>query len=214
MVTRDGYIKRTSVGAFENIQSTGIRAIRLEDGDELVDVEVTDGTRHIVIGSRDGMAIRFDESDVRPMGRTARGVIGIDLTAGDAVAGVAAIDESYHNWVLTVTENGYGKRSDLDEYRPQSRNGKGLVDIKTGSRNGNVVAIEAVTYGDHLVAMSADGQIVRTRVEEISTVSRNTMGVIVMDLEPDDEVAAVDIVPESAYAGDEAAAAEVTTDDV
>ena len=214
MVTRDGYIKRTSVEAFENIQSTGIRAIRLEDGDELVDVEVTDGTRHIVIGSRDGMAIRFDESDVRPMGRTARGVIGMDLEPGDAVAGVAAIDEDRHNWVLTVTENGYGKRSDLDEYRPQSRNGKGLVDIKTGSRNGSVVAIEAVTHGDHLVAMSGDGQTVRTRIEEISTVSRNTMGVIVMNLEPDDEVAAVDIVPESAYADDGGADDRATTDDV
>ncbi|MFC5278693.1 DNA gyrase subunit A [Halorubrum rubrum] len=200
MVTRDGYIKRTAVDEFGNIRSTGIRAIRLEDGDELVDVEVTDGDTDIVIGSRDGMAIRFDEDDVRPMGRTARGVIGIDLREGDRVAGVAAVDADYHNWVLTVTENGYGKRSDLDEYRPQSRNGMGLVDIKTGDRNGSVVAIEAVTYGDHLIAMSADGQIMRTRVEEISTVSRNTMGVIVMDLEPDDEVASVDIVPETAYA--------------
>ena len=217
MVTRGGYIKRTAVEAFENIQSTGIRAIRLEDGDELADVEVTDGTRHIVIGSRNGMAIRFDETEVRPMGRSARGVIGIDLEADDAVAGVAAIDETRHNWVLTVTGNGYGKRSDLDEYRPQSRNGKGLVDIKTGDRNGSVVAIEAVTRGDHLVAMSAGGQIVRTRVEEISTVSRNTMGVIVMDLEPDDTVTSLDIVPESVHGtadaageGTDAAGAETT----
>ncbi|WP_280585529.1 DNA gyrase subunit A [Halorubrum sp. Boch-26] len=199
MVTRDGYIKRTAVDQFGNIMSTGIRAIRLEDGDELVDVEVTDGATDIVIGSRNGMAIRFDESEARAMGRTARGVIGIDLREGDAVAGVAAIDDDYHNWVLTVTENGYGKRSDLDEYRLQSRNGKGLIDIKTGDRNGEVVAIEAVTYGDHLLAMSGDGQIMRTRVEEISTVSRNTKGVIVMNLDPDDEVASVDIVPEAVY---------------
>ena len=205
MVTRDGYIKRTAVDAFENIRSTGIRAIRLEAGDELVDVEVTDGDTDIVIGSRDGMAIRFDEGEVRPMGRTARGVIGIDLRDGDRVAGIAAIDTDRHNWVLTVTENGYGKRSDLDEYRPQSRNGMGLVDIKTGDRNGPVVAIEAVSRGDHLLAMSDGGQIVRTRVEEISTVSRNTMGVIVMNLEPDDRVASVDIVPESASTGDESA---------
>jgi DNA gyrase subunit A len=212
MVTRDGYIKRTAVDQFGNIMSTGIRAIRLEDGDELVDVEVTDGDTHIVIGSRNGMAIRFDESEARAMGRTARGVIGIDLREGDAVAGVAAIDDEYHNWVLTVTENGYGKRSDLDEYRPQSRNGKGLVDIKTGDRNGEVVAIEAVTYGDHLLAMSGQGQIMRTRVEEISTVGRNTMGVIVMNLEPDDEVASVDIVPEATY-GDEPASAEAVAAD-
>ncbi|GAB7008485.1 DNA gyrase subunit A [Halorubrum trueperi] len=212
MVTRDGYIKRTAVDQFGNIRSTGIRAIRLEDGDELVDVEVTDGETDIVIGSRNGMAIRFDEAEARAMGRTARGVIGIDLREGDAVAGVAGVDEDRHNWVLTVTENGYGKRSDLDEYRLQSRNGKGLIDIKTGDRNGEAVAIEAVTHGDHLLAMSADGQIMRTRVEEISTVGRNTMGVIVMDLEPDDEVASVDIVPESAYVDDEEAAAAADED--
>ncbi len=199
MVTRQGYIKRTAVTEFENIRSTGIRALTLGDGDELVDVEVTDGTTDVVIGTRDGMAIRFDESEVRAMGRTARGVYGIDLREGDAVAGVAAIDADHHNWVLTVTENGYGKRSNLDEYRRQSRNGKGLIDIKTGGRNGSVVAVEAVTYGDHLLAMSGDGQIMRTRVEEISTVGRNTMGVIVMDLDPNDEVACVDIVSETTY---------------
>jgi len=114
------------------------------------------------------MAIRFAESEARAMGRTARGVIGIDLREGDAVAGVA-IDEDRHNWVLTVTENGYGKRSDLDEYRLQSRNGKGLIDIKTGDRNGEAVAIEAVTYGDHLLAMSDNGQIMRTRVEDLDS---------------------------------------------
>ncbi|MFA9518008.1 DNA gyrase subunit A [Halopenitus sp. H-Gu1] len=195
MVTRDGYIKRTSVEAFENIRSTGIRALRLEDGDELVDVEETDGDSDLVIGTADGMAIRFDEDEVRPMGRSARGVRGIDLRPGDRVAGLAAVDADRHNWVLTVTENGYGKRSDVEDYRVQSRNGKGLIDIKTGSRNGSVVAIEAVTHGDHLIAMSADGQIVRTRVEDVSTVGRNTMGVIVMDLDPDDEVACLDIVP-------------------
>ena len=216
MVTHDGYIKRTAVSEFGNIRSTGIRAIRLEDGDELVDVEVTDGDTDIVIGSRYGMAIRFDETEARAMGRTARGVIGIDLREGDAVAGVAAIDEGYHNWVLTVTENGYGKRSGLDEYRLQSRNGKGLIDIKTGDRNGKAVAIEAVTYGDHLLAMSNDGQIMRTRVEEVSTVGRNTKGVIVMNLDPDDTVGSVDIVPEAAYAdtdGDEEiVAGEADTD--
>ncbi|MFB6236020.1 MAG: DNA gyrase subunit A [Halopenitus sp.] len=195
MVTRDGYIKRTAVDEFENIRSTGIRAIRLEDGDELIDVEVTDGDYDLVIGTRNGMSIRFEESEVRPMGRTARGVRGIDLQGGDRVAGLAAIDEAQHDWVLTVTENGYGKRSDLDEYRVQSRNGKGLIDIKTGSRNGEVVGLETVTYDDHLVAMSAGGQIMRTRVEEISTVSRNTMGVIVMDIEGDDEVSCIDIIP-------------------
>jgi len=128
------------------------------------------------------------------MGRTARGVRGVKLAGDDRVAGIAAIDEDAHNWVLTVTENGYGKRTDLDEYRTQSRNGKGLIDIKTDDRNGRVCAVEAVTYGDHLFAMSAAGQIMRTRVEDISTIGRNTMGVTVMDLDEGDTVAAVDVL--------------------
>ena len=195
MVTRDGYIKRTDVAAFQNIHTAGIRAIRLEDGDELVDVEVTDGDRTLVMTTAGGMSIRFDESDVRAMGRSARGVRGIDLQNSDTVAGVAAVDTDRHSWVLTVTENGYGKRSDIEEYRVQSRNGKGLIDIKTGDRNGPVCAMETVGPGDHLVVMSRSGQIMRTPVEDISTVGRNTMGVIVMDLAADDRVACLDVIP-------------------
>ncbi|SFL59771.1 DNA gyrase subunit A [Halogranum rubrum] len=194
MVTRDGYIKRTAVDDFSNILSTGIRAIRLEDGDALVDVEVTDGDRDIVIATEDGMSIRFDENEARAMGRTARGVRGIQLTGDDKVAGVGAVGD-HHQWLLTVTKNGYGKRTDIDDYRTQSRNGKGLIDIKTVKRNGPTCAIETVAPGDHLVAMSESGQIMRTRVDEISTVGRNTMGVIVMDLDDGDHVAAVDVVP-------------------
>ncbi|ESP88736.1 DNA gyrase subunit A [Candidatus Halobonum tyrrellensis] len=203
MVTRDGYVKRTAGEAFDNILSTGIRAIKLEEGDALADVEVTHGDHHIVVGTRDGMAIRFAESEVRPMGRSARGVRGVRLTGDDRVAGVAAIDADQHNWVLTVTKNGYGKRTDLDEYRVQSRNGKGLIDIKTNERNGPVCAVEAVTHGDHLFALSEGGQILRTPVEGISTYGRNTMGVRVMDLDAGDKVAAVDVLP----------AARVGTDD-
>ncbi|QLG62335.1 DNA gyrase subunit A [Halorarum salinum] len=195
MVTRDGYVKRTAGEEFENILSTGIRAIRLEDGDELADVEVTHGDHDLVVGTRGGMAIRFDESEVRAMGRSARGVRGIELTGDDTVAGLAAIDGTQHDWVLTVTANGYGKRTDLDEYRTQSRNGKGLIDIKTNERNGPSCAVEAVSSGDHLFAMSAGGQIMRTRVEDVSTIGRNTMGVKVMDLDPDDLVASVDVLP-------------------
>ncbi|SDM79577.1 DNA gyrase subunit A [Halogranum gelatinilyticum] len=195
MVTRDGYIKRTAVDDFSNILSTGIRAIRLEDDDALVDVEVTDNTRDIIIATTEGMSIRFDEDEVRAMGRTARGVRGIQLTGDDKVAGVAAVEEDRHEWLLTVTKNGYGKRTDIGNYRTQSRNGKGLIDIKTTKRNGPTCAIETVAPGDHLVAMSETGQIMRTRVDEISTVGRNTMGVIVMDLDDGDHVAAVDVVP-------------------
>jgi len=194
MVTRGGYIKRSGVSEFQNILSTGIRAISLEDGDRLADVEVTDGTQDVVIATRNGMSIRFDETEARAMGRTARGVRGVDLEGDDEVAAVAGIDESRNSWLLTVTENGYGKRSDLDAYRVQSRNGKGLIDIKTNERNGGVTALDAVGPGDHLVTMSEQGQIMRCPVEDLSIVGRNTMGVTVMDLEAGDRVAAVDVV--------------------
>jgi DNA gyrase subunit A len=191
MVTRDGYVKRTGVDEFQNILSTGIRAIRLEDGDTLVDVEVTDGTQDVVIATERGMSIRFDEDEARPMGRSARGVRGVQLEGDDHVAGVAAVDEADHSWLFTVTENGYGKRSDIEDYRVQSRNGKGLIDIKTDDRNGRVTAIEAVGPGDELVVMSQGGQIIRTPVDDVSIYGRNTLGVTVMDLDDDDCVASV-----------------------
>jgi len=195
MATQSGRVKRTAVEEFGNILSTGIRAIRLEEGDELVDVELTDGDRDLIVATADGMSIRFDESEVRPMGRDARGVGGIKLEGSDRVVGLAGVDTDDHDWVLTVTDNGYGKRTPVDDYRQQSRYGKGLIDIKTNDRNGSACAIDAVAPGDHLVAMSEDGQIMRTPVEDVSTVGRNTMGVIVMDLDEGDSVASVAVIP-------------------
>src|SRR6056297_1210207 len=202
MVTRNGYVKRTAGAEFDNILSTGIIAADLEEDDELVDVEVTDGSQDLVIATEDGMTIRFDEDEVRPMGRNARGDNGIKLQAGDAVAGLVATDEDDGQALLTVTENGYGKRTPLAEYSTQSRYGKGLIDIKTGDRNGPVTAVKAVDPDDGLVMMSERGQIVRTRVDEISTVGRNTMGVIVMDVEDGDAVASVDVIPAATADGD------------
>ncbi|WP_049987414.1 DNA gyrase subunit A [Halobellus rufus] len=193
MVTTNGYIKRTNVENFQNIRSTGIIATKLDEDDALADVEVTDGSQDLVLASRGGMAIRFAESEVRAMGRSARGVRGIKLEGDDEVAALAAIDPDRHQWVLTVTENGYGKRTDIDEYRRQSRNGKGLIDIKTNERNGHVCELETVGPDDHLFVMSGDGQILRTPVEDLSTVGRNTMGVIVMDLDAGDSVTSVDV---------------------
>ncbi|RLM88114.1 DNA gyrase subunit A [Halobellus sp. Atlit-38R] len=193
MATRNGYVKRTSVEKFQNIRSTGIISTKLDDEDALADVEVTDGSRDLILASRDGMAIRFAEDEVRSMGRSARGVRGIDLEGGDEVAALAAVEPDRHEWVLTVTENGYGKRTDVGQYRRQSRNGKGLIDIKTNDRNGRVCELETVGPGDHLFVMSGDGQILRTPVEDVSIVGRNTMGVIVMDLDAGDAVASVDV---------------------
>ncbi|PSQ41238.1 DNA gyrase subunit A, partial [Halobacteriales archaeon SW_12_71_31] len=207
-VTREGYAKRTLCGEFENILSTGIIAADLGEDDELVDVAITDGDRDLVIATRDGMTIRFDEDEVRSMGRSARGVRGVDLREGDAVAGMVATDSEDDRHLLTVTRNGYGKRTPLSEYRPQSRYGKGLVDIKTGDRNGPVASVKAVDPADHLVAMTEHGQTMRTRAGEISAVSRNTKGVTVMTVEDDDAVAAVDALPVEAVSGDESAAAD------
>ena len=212
MATREGYVKRTSVENFQNIRSTGIIATKLGDGDALVDVEVTDGSRDLILASREGMAIRFEESDVRAMGRSARGVRGIRLEGDDEVAALAAIDAERHSWVLTVTERGYGKRTDIDQYRRQSRNGKGLIDIKTNDRNGDVCELETVGPDDHLFVMSGDGQILRTPVEDLSVVGRNTMGVIVMDVAPGDTVATVDVHP-AADAGEAATATADTEAD-
>ena len=213
MATRRGYVKRTAVSAFENVHSGGIRAISLEDDDSLVDVEVTSGEGDLLLGTRNGMTIRFAESDARPMGRSARGVNGIDLEGDDRVAGlVAAGSDDDRRDLLTVTKNGYGKRTPLSEYRRQSRYGKGLIDIKTDDRNGPVCSINAVSGDDGLVIMTESGQIMRTQVEEVSTVGRNTKGVVVMRLDETDRVAGVDVVDNTDSEGDVDAAADTDDD--
>ncbi len=195
MVTRQGYVKRTCCDQFENILSTGIRAAKLEDGDELVDVDVTDGTGDLVIATEQGMTIRFDESEVSEMGRSARGVHGIKLQDRDRVAAMVATTDEDPRSLLTVTKNGYGKRTRLSEYRPQSRYGQGLIDIKTDERNGHACTAKAVTEDDDLVIMSERGQIMRIRSGDISQVGRNTMGVTIMELDEGDAVASVTVVP-------------------
>ncbi|UPM44107.1 DNA gyrase subunit A [Halocatena salina] len=194
MVTKNGYIKRTPTTEFNNILSTGIRAVSLESDDELVDVVVTNGTTDVLIGTEQGRSIRFSEEDVRPMGRAARGVNGIELVGDDRVAGLVAIRDEDAT-LLTVTEHGYGKRTPIEEYRAQSRYGKGLVDIKTTDRNGVVVALETVSDDEDLVLMSDQGQIMRTHADEVSRQGRNTMGVQVMSPDDQDRVATVDVVP-------------------
>ncbi|RLN01240.1 DNA gyrase subunit A [Haloarcula sp. Atlit-7R] len=195
MVTRNGYVKRTCCSEFENILSTGIIAAKLEDGDELIDVDVTDGTGDLVIATEAGMTIRFSESEVSEMGRSARGVNGIKLQGDDKVAAMVATDDDDPRSLLTVTKHGFGKRTKLDEYRTQSRYGKGLIDIKTDDRNGRVSTAKAVTDEDHLVIMSEQGQIMRIRAGDVSQVGRNTKGVTIMGLEDDDRVASVTVVP-------------------
>lgn len=194
MVTHNGYVKRTPATAFDNILSTGIRAVKLEEGDELVDVAVTNGSSDVIIGTEHGLAIRFDETEARQMGRSARGVNGIKLCEGDRVAGLVSVGTDDDRTLLTVTRNGYGKRTPIGEYRSQSRYGKGLVDIKTTDRNGPVIALAAVREEDEIILMSEQGQIMRTHASEVSIQGRNTMGVQVMCPDEGDRVASVDVV--------------------
>jgi DNA gyrase subunit A len=212
MVTRQGYVKRTPCEEFENILSTGIIAAKLEGDDALVDVEVTDGTSDLVISTRQGMTIRFDETEARAMGRSARGVNGIDLQSGDEVVGLVATAEDDDCDLLTVTERGHGKRTPLSEYRVQSRYGMGLIDIETGEDNGDAVTTKSVHGDDHVVVMSERGQIMRTRVADISTQGRNTRGVIVMRLEGGDSVASVEVLPDGGAGGDADVAEDVEED--
>ncbi|MCX2819744.1 DNA gyrase subunit A [Haladaptatus sp. F3-133] len=191
MVTRNGYVKRVCASEFSNPRSTGIIATSLEDGDELVGVELSDGEGCAVVGTRDGMTICFAEGDAREMGRSARGVRAVELEEGDAVADVTTIDlPKGDEHLFTVTSDGYAKRTPLSEYKCQGRAGKGLVDIKTGDDEGRV-ALDRVKGDEEVVVASEDGQVVRTRVDEVSEIGRNTQGVILMRLEDGDEVADV-----------------------
>jgi DNA gyrase subunit A len=195
MATRNGIIKKTKLSAYGNPRATGVIAINLDPNDDLIGVALTTGTDHIVLGTRDGMTIRFDENQVRSMGRASRGVIGIKLRQGDVVVGMVIVEEKAA--LFTVCENGYGKRTGLDNYRPQSRGGLGLKNIKTSERNGKVVALKAVGSNDDLMMITAQGMIIRTGLDQIRSIGRNTQGVRLINLKPGDKlVAAAKIVSE------------------
>ncbi|HPO14372.1 MAG TPA: DNA gyrase subunit A [Candidatus Hydrogenedentes bacterium] len=218
MVTRRGTIKKTALQAFSNPRATGIIALELDKGDELIEVQVTSGNDNILIATYLGMAIRFPEKDVRPMGRTARGVIGIRLDKDDYVVGVSLAHDDLT--VLSVTENGYGKRTKVGEYRMQHRGGSGVINIKTTDRNGNVVGMLTVDDDDEIVLVATDGVVIRTAVKDIRTIGRNTQGVKVMTPQPGAKVSAVARAlaeqkeeAMTASAGDDAAANGAETED-
>ncbi|MEJ2701088.1 MAG: DNA gyrase subunit A [Sedimentisphaerales bacterium] len=195
MATQNGLVKKTKLSAYGNPRANGVIAINLDPNDDLIGVALTTGTDHIILGTRDGMTIRFDESQVRSMGRVSRGVIGIKLRPGDAVVGMVIVEEKAA--LFTVCENGYGKRTGLDSYRSQSRGGLGLKNIKTSDRNGKVVTLKAVRGKDDLMMITAQGMIIRTGLDEIRSIGRNTQGVRLIKLNPGDKlVAAAKIVAE------------------
>jgi len=192
MATKKGLIKKTELSAYSNPRQGGIIALGLEDGDKLIGVQVTDGQRQILLGTKQGITIRFNEEDVRPMGRTAYGVKGITLEEGNEVIGMETITPDSTTSILTVTEGGYGKRTPVGEYRVQGRGGKGIISVKTTERNGLAVGFLQVRDSDEIMLMAAQGKVLRCKVGDIREIGRNTQGVRILDLEgEDDRVVAV-----------------------
>jgi len=196
MVTRQGVIKKSELTEFDNPISRGIVAISLDEGDELIAAGLTSGGDFVFLGTEQGMAIRFDENDVRPMGRPARGVRGITLEPGDLVVGMEVVGAS--GLILCVSQSGFGKRTKLESYRLQSRGGKGVINMKTTSKTGQVVAVLSVKEDSDLVIISKDGKIIRIEASKIRQVGRSTQGVRLVRLEEGDGVAAAGVVPEEA----------------
>lgn len=197
MCTRNGTIKRTLISRFANIRRSGIIAISLEDGDILAGVARTEGNYDIMIGTKNGMSIRFNENDVRAVGREAQGVRAITLGEGDSVAGMEVISPDTQKRLLTVCREGYGKCTNLEEYRVQHRAGMGVITIKANKRNGTVVGIYLVEKGDELMVMTEKGKIIRMNTKDMREISRNTQGVRLLRLDEGDKVASVvPVVPE------------------
>lgn len=190
MATKNGIVKKTKLSAYGNPRSTGVIAINLDPNDALIGVSLTTGEDHIVLGTRDGMTIRFSEEEVRSMGRASRGVRGIKLRPGDSVVGMVVVEEKAA--LFTVCENGYGKRTGLENYRAQSRGGVGLKNIKTSTRNGKVVALKAVQNKDDLMMITAHGMIIRTGLDQIRSIGRNTQGVRLINLKASDKLVAAE----------------------
>ncbi len=186
--TKDGYVKRSSTERFSNIRSTGIKATNLKDS-ELVGVSWSSGEDDILLSTARGQSIRFEESQIRDMGRTAKGVTGIEIASDDWLTDICVLDANFNGQIVTITKNGYGKRSSIGEYRVQNRSGKGLVDIDTGERNGHIVANGGITEDLNVVIVTAKGRAIRMQAEDISCVGRNTLGVIMIELNNDDSVA-------------------------
>jgi DNA gyrase subunit A len=220
-VTRQGTVKKTAVREFSNVMARGIIAIGVDKGDELVAAALTDGNEIVFLATHEGMAIRFDENDVRTMGRPAYGVRGMDLDEGDYIVGMAVTPKTeagsseekpngkagkngkseepvraVANMILTVTENGYGKRTVIDEYRLQSRGGKGVINVKTTARNGKVVAVLLVSEESQGMVISQFGQIIRIPTDQVREAGRATQGVRLLSLDPGDRVAAAVVIPE------------------
>lgn len=189
MATKKGIVKKTQLSEFSSMMKRGMLAIKLDKDDELIGVKFTEGERHVILGTAQGMTISFPEEEVRSMGRSARGVRGISLKRGDRVIGMDKLRKGAE--VLTVSEEGIGKRTPTEEYRPQGRGGKGLINMKVTEKTGEVVGIKVVTPDQELLLITTEGIVIRTSIDDIGLRGRNTQGVILMKTKDDDKVASL-----------------------
>jgi len=195
MATRKGIVKKTVLSAYKNVRAAGINAINIDEDDQLIGVKLTNSNNEIILSMRNGKAIRFRESDVRPMGRIARGVKGVTLEDDDEVVTIEVVNNNAT--MMVITENGYGKRTSFDEYRTQSRGGKGIISIQTTERNGKVVSAHAVTDKDRLMLISEGGQMICIGASDLRVIGRNTQGVRLFNLKEGDKlVSAAVLEPE------------------
>ncbi len=192
MATRKGIVKKTQLSEFSSMRKGGLIAVTLDDDDDLIGVKFTDGESYLMLGTRNGISIAFSEDDVRAMGRTARGVRGISLKDGDEVVGMDILTRNAD--VLTVTEGGYGKRTATSEYRPQTRGGRGLINMKVTEKTGNVIGLKVVHDDQELMLITTEGIVIRTNVSDISVIGRNTQGVMLMKTDTNDKVASMAII--------------------
>jgi DNA gyrase subunit A len=190
MATRQGQVVKNSLDLYSNPRKVGIKAVKVVEGDELISVRLTNGNQEVVMATRKGMAIRFHESDVRPLGRYTQGVRGITLSDDDYVVGMEACRPE--DTILTVCENGFGKRSLVEDYRLITRGGKGVINIKCTERNGDVVAIKAVTDSDELIMITQKGQSIRFKVSSVRVMGRVTQGVRLHQVDDDDAITMVE----------------------
>ena len=210
--TARGTIKKTELMAYSNPRAGGIIALTIDEGDQLIEARLTDGKMDLILASRNGKSIRFPETDVRPMGRPARGVRGMTLEGDDEVIGLQSVTDNTALALVTITENGFGKRTDIGEYRVQSRGGKGIITIKTNERNGKVVNILMVDEESDLMFITDRGKLLRTRVSNIRSIGRNTQGVRMMVLEEEELIVSVARLAEKDEA-DETATVEETAEE-
>ncbi len=199
MVTRHGVIKKCELTEFDNPRSAGIIALGLDDGDELLGAAITNGDNYIFLGSHEGMAIRFSEEEVRPMGRQARGVRAMDLEEGDYLIGLLVVEKE--GLILSISENGFGKRTDLEDYRLTGRGRKGVINMKTTAKVGKVVAVLSVKENTDLMIITKDGKIIRLESGEIRQAGRSTQGVRLVRMDEGDQVAAASVIPDAVENG-------------